>query len=262
MLTVLLRPSKLPQAVRLFSTSLFELPHYDITRTLSSDVSSSITWTFKSAAIIERLPMIMPDQPKWSIDFEEMQNQLNFHRYIREPSNRQEHNNEDSSIAPTPLKIEDVLVEDGNNIKLHLSPRETEDDANDLRTSLNRCLKERLYLIVKKKNRTEFAWRFPTSERQEGVKMRDMALSAAKDAVGKKMDLNPIGFGPMGHMSYLHNDNSGSKVFFYKSQHYQKRKMNLNVKEYEEFKWVTRTQLGEYLTPAHFEYLQCILPLA
>jgi len=224
----------------------------------------------KCAAVVERLPQIMPDEPKWMTDFEEVQNFLDFHRCRREPSNEKltKPKKGDENLPTPAVDIQSIRVDDGSAQGIPLADRITEDDRLDVRTSLNRCLSERLYLLVKKR-RSEHAWGFPqlsVPDNEDSDKtLRDIALSALQDACGKQMDAFPVGYGPMGHIAYIHKEKiesknkEGSKVFFFKSQHYEKGKLQLS-KKYEEYVWVTKTQLGDYVCPEYNAYLQHMLP--
>lgn len=133
-------------------------------------------------------------------------------------------------------------------------------DASNNRQSLNRALKGRLFLLVKSATDDgKFEWFFPVGEKKEDEKMRDAALRHVSGVSGDA-ELYPVGFAPIGHVQYEHEDKAsgydGTKVFFYKSQ----LVAGDVVPEGKEYVWVTREELGEYLDAGIADYVKKIVP--
>ncbi|RLN93187.1 hypothetical protein BBJ28_00003001 [Nothophytophthora sp. Chile5] len=161
--------------------------------------------------------------------------------------------------APWPNEPEDP--EEIVGAGFHLAPRETEDDANNNRKSLNRALKGRVFLLVKNEA-AKFPWFFPVGEKQAAEKMRDAALRLVSETVGDELVANPVGFAPIGYVKYLHEGDSefdGTKVFFYKSQVLD-GDVQLNEQKASDYLWVTQSELAEYLDPEIADYVKKIVP--
>ncbi|TYZ62789.1 hypothetical protein PybrP1_003596 [[Pythium] brassicae (nom. inval.)] len=141
-----------------------------------------------------------------------------------------------------------------------LAPRETEDDATNNRKSLNRALKGRVFLLVKNSAPdAKFPWFFPVGEKLADEKMRDAAVRHVAAHVGDDLEVTPVGFAPIGYVKYLHEDAAddsgfdGTKVFFYKSQ-LRFGDVQLNRAKADDYLWVTRAELAEYLDSDIAEY--------
>lgn len=139
-------------------------------------------------------------------------------------------------------------------------------DATNNRKSLNRALKGRVFLIVKNKAAdAKFPWFFPVGEKHDDEKMRDAAVRHVAAHVGDDLEVTPVGFAPIGYVKYLHdaNDESsefdGTKVFFYKSQ-FLMGDVQLNDAKAEDYLWVTREELAEYLSGDVADYVKKIVP--
>lgn len=143
-------------------------------------------------------------------------------------------------------------------------------DAANNRKSLNRALKGRLFLLVKKATDDgKFEWFFPVGEKSEGEKMRDAALRHVGQACGgdEAVQLYPLGFAPIGYVKYLHEDAAasggfdGTKVFFYKSQLVAGDvALPEGSAKPSDYLWVTREELGEYLNADIADYVKKIVP--
>ncbi|KAI9916075.1 hypothetical protein PsorP6_006905 [Peronosclerospora sorghi] len=222
-------------------------------------------WRILSAGVLERLPVVQPDVKDWEMDFEMIQHEkalredqrLEDDFWVLEPGTRHITPEE----APWPNEEDDP--EEVIGAGFHLAPRETEDDANNNRKSLNRALKGRLFLLVKNDEKEiKYPWFFPVGEKLDTEKMRDAALRHVCKTAGDKLQATPVGFGPMGYVKYLHEEGGeydGTKIFFYKSQHFD-GDVCLNQKKASDYLWVTRTELSEYLDPEIAEYVQKMVP--
>lgn len=164
--------------------------------------------------------------------------------------------------APLPNAEEDP--EEIIGAGFHLAPRETEDDLTNNRKSLNRALKGRVFLLVKNAAPdAKYPWFFPMGEKQDDEKMRDAAVRHLNKVAGQELEITPVGFAPMGYVSYLHENAAdgfdGTKVFFYKSQ-VLRGDVQLNASEGQDYLWVTRDELVEYLDADIADYVKKIVP--
>lgn len=138
-------------------------------------------------------------------------------------------------------------------------------DATNNRKSLNRALKGRVFLIVKNSAPdAKFPWFFPVGEKADDEKMRDAAMRHVADVGGDELEVTPVGFAPVGYVKYLHEEGDatefdGTKVFFYKSQ-FLDGDVKLNDAKAEDYLWVTRDELAEYLDPEIAEYVAKVVP--
>jgi large subunit ribosomal protein L46 len=231
---------------------------------VSPPVEDGKKWRVLSAGVLERLPVIQPDLKDWEMDFAVMKHEkalredqrLEDDFWFMEPGTKHIQPEE----APWPNAEDDP--EEIVGAGFHLAPRETEDDANNNRKSLNRALKGRVFLLVKNHKDVKFPWFFPVGQKQDEEKMRDAALRLVNEAVGDEIEANPVGFAPMGYVKYLHDDDSeydGTKVFFYKSQ-FLDGDVELNQDKASDYLWVTRDELAEYLEPEIADYIKKMVP--
>ncbi|TMW55459.1 hypothetical protein Poli38472_010341 [Pythium oligandrum] len=226
-------------------------------------------WRVLSASVLERLPVIQPDDEDWELDFDMMQHEIALRQdqrleddfWFMEPGER--HITPEEAPWPnTPDNPEDIV-----GAGFHLAPRETEDDKNDNRKSLNRALKGRVFLIVKNNAPdAKFPWFFPVGEKQDEEKMRDAALRQLGEYCGSELEVYPVGYAPMGYVKYLHDDATkqasgfdGTKVFFYKSQVIV-GDVKLNAAHASDYLWVTQSELNEYFEKDVAEYLTKMVP--
>ncbi|KAL8019300.1 putative 39S ribosomal protein L46 [Plasmopara halstedii] len=232
---------------------------------VSPPVDDGKKWRVLSAGVLERLPIIQPDLKDWEVDFEVMLHEKSLREdqrldedfWFMEPGTK--HITPEEAPWPNAEESSDELVGDG----FHLAPRETEDDANNNRKSLNRALKGRVFLLVKSVQQdAKYPWFFPFGAKQDVEKMRDAAVRHVNDTVGNDLEVTPVGFGPVGYIKYLHENDpefDGTKVFFYKSQHLT-GDVILNLNKANDYVWVTRNELSEYLDPEIAEYIHKMVP--
>lgn len=121
-----------------------------------------------------------------------------------------------------------------------------------------------MFLLVKSSAPdAKFPWFFPVGEKLEEEKMRDAAVRHVATHVGEGLEVTPVGFAPIGYVKYLHesagSEFDGTKVFFYKSQ-FLDGEVQLNGDKAEDYLWVTREELAEYLDPEIAEYVTKIVP--
>ncbi|RQM18655.1 hypothetical protein DD237_001567 [Peronospora effusa] len=233
---------------------------------ISPPLDDGKKWRVLSAGVLERLPIIQPDLKDWEMDFEVMLHEkalredqrLEEDFWFMEPGTK--HITPEEAPWPNEEEDPDEIVGAG----FHLAPRETEDDANNNRKSLNRALKGRVFLLVKNNQKdAKYPWFFPVGDKQDSEKMREAALRHVNETVGDDLEATPVGFGPMGYVKYLHESDDaeydGTKIFFYKSQHLD-GDVVLNQEKAGDYLWVTRDELSEYLEPEIADYIQKMVP--
>uniref|UniRef100_K3WJA9 Nudix hydrolase domain-containing protein n=1 Tax=Globisporangium ultimum (strain ATCC 200006 / CBS 805.95 / DAOM BR144) TaxID=431595 RepID=K3WJA9_GLOUD len=224
-------------------------------------------WRILSAGILERLPVIQPDLKDYEMDVEMMEHEIALREdqrldedfWFMEPGSR--HITPEEAPWPNEEQDPEELIGAG----FQFAPRETEDDATNNRKSLNRALKGRVFLIVKNTAKdAKFPWFFPLGEAQSEEKMRDAAVRHVAENVGEDLEVTPVGFAPIGYVKYEHPEGhnsefDGTKVFFYKSQ-FLTGDVALNAAKAEDYLWVTRDELAEYLDADVAEYVKKIVP--
>jgi len=143
----------------------------------------------------------------------------------------------------------------------------TPDDISDNRKSLYRKLRNHLYLIVKKP-RKDFPWQFPQGgwEPKDTDHLRTTAERELIEELGPDLIHFFIGHAPLGCQEYSfteeaqkkYNGAVGAKVFFYRVQ-YIRGEIKLNTNELEDYLWVTKAELKEYLHPQLYDLSQIML---
>uniref|UniRef100_A0A7M4FHY1 Large ribosomal subunit protein mL46 n=1 Tax=Crocodylus porosus TaxID=8502 RepID=A0A7M4FHY1_CROPO len=144
--------------------------------------------------------------------------------------------------------------------KAELSPRLTDADKNNDRTSLNRKLDSNLTLLVKQKVGDQELWLLPQMEWQSGETLRNTAERALVSFLGESLTgAKFLGNAPCGLYKYKYpraistEDSMGAKVFFFKallqSSHLSKEESKADCV------WVTKSEMEDYLKP---EYLKQI----
>ncbi|XP_019389291.1 PREDICTED: 39S ribosomal protein L46, mitochondrial [Crocodylus porosus] len=143
--------------------------------------------------------------------------------------------------------------------KAELSPRLTDADKNNDRTSLNRKLDSNLTLLVKQKVGDQELWLLPQMEWQSGETLRNTAERALVSFLGNRIQAKFLGNAPCGLYKYKYpraistEDSMGAKVFFFKallqSSHLSKEESKADCV------WVTKSEMEDYLKP---EYLKQI----
>ncbi|OQS03418.1 5-methylthioadenosine/S-adenosylhomocysteine deaminase [Thraustotheca clavata] len=206
------------------------------------------TYRLVCAPILERLPVILPDLEKWEQDYLEMKRKIELKTAQRLPKDFWFTEPGTVEVEPEDAPFfaewdEDELVGDG----FQIAKRETEDDAANNRHSLNRALKQRVFLIVQ--DPTTMKWFFPTTEKKDAETMKDAAFRELQSVVGSSLEAYTVGNAPMGYLKVMHDNDAqydGTKVFFYKSQ-LSEGDVQLNASKANDYLWVTQNELAEYL---------------
>ncbi|OQR84240.1 hypothetical protein ACHHYP_13683 [Achlya hypogyna] len=212
------------------------------------------------APILERLPVILPDLEKWEEDYMRMKHKIELKTAQRLPKDFWFAEPGSVEVEPEDAPFleewnEDELIGDG----FQIAKRETEDDAANNRHSLNRALKQRVFLIVQD---ADGKWFFPTTEKAPEETMKAAAFRELTSVVGPSLEAYPVGNAPMGYLKVMHDDIAGvdgTKIFFYKSQ-LSEGDVELNTKKAKDYLWVTQAELAEYLEADAAEYVKKIVP--
>ncbi|GAB5031249.1 39s ribosomal protein mitochondrial [Nannochloropsis oceanica] len=229
---------------------------------------ADLPWLIVAASIVERLPIIMKEPEAWEAAYMEMQEEIARHgkafpKELDVMGQANEMDRPDAEILP--------------ELPFKLAPRVTKADRLNDRTTLNRALSERLFLLVKGPI-TGDRWDLPMAVLGKGGKdgrdsMRRTHEATVGRFLGEKFEAYmpsnaPVGMhwrvpaATAGASSVGAGGNVyGEKVFFYRAQHLKGR--GRVVEEgVEEFVWVTREEVGEYLpqeTGEEKEYAQLVM---
>jgi len=140
------------------------------------------------------------------------------------------------------------------------------DETGDMR-SLYRALDKRLFLIVKKP-RGDHAWQFPQGLVDPGETLRQTAEREFKEECNtdNTIETHFIGNCPVGFFTYNYPpaqqkewDTYGSKVFFYYA-FFVDGQVSISKKELEDFRWVTKDELKDFLEPNYLSSIWDVLP--
>ncbi|KFP57938.1 hypothetical protein N323_07569, partial [Cathartes aura] len=140
-------------------------------------------------------------------------------------------------------------------LQFKAAPRITDADKNNNRTSLNRKLDSNLMLLVKQKIGNQELWLLPPLEWHAGGEAR--GGGAMSTFLGDHIQAKILGNAPYGIYKYKFprairtEDNVGAKVFFFKAFLQSSDLSQAELKE--DYLWVTKDELGDYLKS---EYLK------
>jgi len=133
------------------------------------------------------------------------------------------------------------------------APRETQDDLDDNRKSINRALHKKLYLIVKRKD--DGLWTFPQATNKDDETIRGTAERGLTTSIGKGLTVYfhsnaPVGF----YNSYFPNEQEqekqqaeSDKIFYMRARYFRGTPDPMRRAGLNDYLWVTREQLAEYL---------------
>ena len=207
-------------------------------------LASNKEWRVMVSAVVERIPIILPDAEKWEEDFLTAQSEY------RDALSR-EYTQGFWGTDDSETKDDD---DDGADTigGFMLSPRETEADATNNFHSLNRQLSKYLYLLIK----SDGNWHFPTSAHEPGSDAVINTLSSLlvkKCGTDLKEAANIISSSPSAFDWGVDNNGGkgdniyGTKDFFYNFQ-ISNTEARVEVGEgVDDFAWVTVDALGDYV---------------
>ncbi|XP_026504342.1 39S ribosomal protein L46, mitochondrial [Terrapene carolina triunguis] len=173
------------------------------------------------------------------------------------------HDEEADSVQATVLAqdLEDAWEQKFQQFKA--GPRITDADKRNDRTSLNRKLDRNLMLLVKEKVGNQELWLLPQAEWQAGETLRSTAERALATLSGNCIQAKFLGNAPCGLYKYkfpraLRTEGSvGAKIFFFKAL-LQSGDL-LQAERREDYVWVSKGELGDYLKPDYLKQVNRFL---
>jgi large subunit ribosomal protein L46 len=134
------------------------------------------------------------------------------------------------------------------------SPRETEADKNGNIQTLNRRLKTRVYLSVRRND--DIGWHLPTVVLKDSETFLDGANRAVKYVAGEDLVLRCLSNCPMGVHVLEYNDEEkerniglfGEKTFFLRVQYESGDVGRDEMKQMDNWGWLTREEMVEKIT--------------
>ncbi|XP_053898086.1 39S ribosomal protein L46, mitochondrial [Malaclemys terrapin pileata] len=142
-------------------------------------------------------------------------------------------------------------------------PRITDADKRNDRTSLNRKLDQNLMLLVKEKVGNQEVWLLPQAEWQAGETLRSTAERALATLSGNCIQAKFLGNAPCGLYKYkfpraFRTEGSvGAKIFFFKA--FLQSGDLLQAERREDYVWVSKGELGDYLKPDYLKQVNRFL---
>lgn len=141
--------------------------------------------------------------------------------------------------------------------------RTTEADEKNDRTSLHRKLDRSLVLLVREKLGGQDVWMLPQAEWQPGETLRGTAERTLATLSGNSMEAKFLGNAPCGHYKFKFpqavrtESNLGAKVFFFKAL-LLAGDFPRAVEEARHV-WVSKEELGDYLSPCYLAQVRRFL---
>mmetsp|Transcript_1469 Transcript_1469/g.1404 ORF Transcript_1469/g.1404 Transcript_1469/m.1404 type:complete len:378 (-) Transcript_1469:49-1182(-) len=210
----------------------------------------NLPWKIRVAAIIERLPVVLPDKPKWEQDYMDLRSYLDTFGKVY-PKELGFMPDDYADIEGSPTTEEDLLalLPEG----FQPAPRETDaDKTGDVKT-LDRKLKERVYLALlpNQDNENTSTWTFPTVtlNDDEDETLLDAAKRALQKNVGSDLDLIYMSNCPLAVDTIAYPDEQreqyyGEKIFYIKVQRDEgdvdSERINNNSQDYA---WLAREEM-------------------
>jgi len=200
-----------------------------------------------AAALLERYPIIMVEQPEWEREFQDW-------ILIKR--------NESRKTVPEKLYNSRYQEENTPDFDWTPAPRITQDDISKNMKSLNRAIDQKLYLLVKYK---DGGWQFPQILHTEGQTIRE-AAEAGAGMVASMDDVYVIGNAPSAHLVVPEDESvggakTGDKVFYHRMNYLAKSyELPKGMTEATDYVWVTNKEIwGEYFTGAQAELMKLFL---
>jgi large subunit ribosomal protein L46 len=205
---------------------------------------AGLAWNIHVAVLLERSMVIWPDKEDWLIEFENLTTHLG--QWGKEYP-KELYKGKDLNKKP-PMTDEDLmkLLPKG----YVPAPRITEADLNGNVRTLDRQLKESVYLYLQSEDDT---WQFPTVAVQEDETLLEAAKRAVKDLVGEQVSYWPSSNAPGAVFMTPYpveertNGFYGIKTFFMRLQHDGGivEESRLKAKDYA---WLSRAELVDRAT--------------
>jgi large subunit ribosomal protein L46 len=221
-----------------------------------------LDWEYKAAVLFERLPIVVPEMEDWEEAYEEFRNQTMW-RTGRVWPEELDTWKEDMESSPT-------MREQLEDPPIPVSPRITEADKANDRTSMNRQLDKRLFLIVKEGSEAR-PWQFlhTAVQRDQQETLRAAAERVMSSALApnrnKSLQYWHVGNAPAGVRWEVHSAEQrekrkayGTKLLFMRAQLLSPEPPVL-LQRYSEKLWVTKTELREYFGDEQGDYFEKML---
>ncbi|KAL4440471.1 hypothetical protein ABPG75_003472 [Micractinium tetrahymenae] len=206
---------------------------------LSASAAAAASGKLMGAVVFERLPVVIPEEPEWELDYRQWQQAVRA-KYMKQ-------------LPSEFINAKESELTDEAGPKYEPAPRITEADKANDRRSLKRRLDQRLFMLVRPKGGS---WSLPQQENQEGETMRQTAERALAAAVDTEA-VQPyfVGNAPAGHV-----EADGATLFFHRCQLIQGTPVLRGSSGLGEHVWVAKDELGEYIDrPQLLDLLQKML---
>ena len=219
-------------------------------------IKDKVEWKLRVAAVVERLPVVTPDMPQWESDYWQLRDYLDcFDKEYPEGNPFMAPHDE----AAETRTYEDIIASLPEGLRP--APRETEADHSGYVHTLDRALKQRVYLTIPNtatasEEQSKMHWDFPTTDlKLDGSEtLVDAAKRAVKDAVGSKLEVFAFGNAPIAFDYRLYplrddTDNAvqGEKIFYYRLQ---RDEGGAVVKNPKDCAWLTREEIVQGMMEA------------
>ena len=214
-------------------------------------LKDKVDWTIRVAAIVERLPIVTPDEPKWATDYYELRDYLDsFGTEYPEgnPFVESWHEDEGKETYDDLLK----LLPEG----LRPAPRETEADHSGFIHTTDRALKQRVYLTVKSSlNETDdqIFWEFPSVDLKDEESLLDAANRAISEAAGNDLVTYALGNAPIAFDYTILPTKDGESLKGVKTFYYRITRDKGDVKRQQDCAWLTRDEFVKNAVKQHGE---------
>ena len=202
-------------------------------------LKDKVDWSIRVGAVVERLPVVTPDEAAWEDDYENLRDYLDSYG-VDYPSGNPFL--EPWSEGEDKYTFEDLikLLPEG----LRPAPRETEADRTGYLHTLERSLKQRVYLTVKTpsvEGDGDF-WDFPSTMLEKDETLLDAAKRAITDAAGEGLVTYAIGNAPVSFNYRLFPCKEGEPLKGEKIFYYRITRDEGDVKNVMDCAWLTREE--------------------
>jgi len=217
-------------------------------------IKNKVEWKLRVAAVVERLPVVTPDMPKWESDYWQLRDYLDlFEKEYPEGNPFMAPHDE----AKETESYEDIIASLPEGLRP--APRETEADKSGYIHTLDRALKQRVYLTIPNTNvsNAEPYWDFPTTDvKMDGSEtLVEAAKRAVREAVGSKLEVFAFGNAPIAFDYHLYPNSAkgttdavqGEKIFYYRIQRDEGDALVDNPKDCA---WLTREEIVQGMMEA------------
>lgn len=229
--------------------------------------AQGLSWNIKVATVVERLPVILPDVPKWAKDYADLKSFLDSYTPEYPPELNLNEKKPYASVEEAAAGAEEDLLASVPKGFVP-GPRETEADATGNVQTLDRQLKTRVYLTVKT-DQTNInsssssspkylvpSWEFPTTMARTNETLLDGAQRAINEAIGSdSLKLWLPSNAPMGVQLRVYETDEeknkvankgcmGEKTFYYRLQYSSGNVLDRDLQnDFLDFAWLTREEI-------------------